>query len=235
MNPEVPVLWATAIATLGVYTILYRENPISRLFEHIFVGLAAGYLILVTWTQNLEAKWWAPMVHQGRWQWIFAPVIGLLFYFIYSRRLLWMARLVMGLTFGTAAGYTFRQFFPINAPQITASFKPLRPDLVPPSAGEALHPLRVLDAWGYVILHNWVFAIILFTVLSYFFFSVPHEGRFGRVLGRSSMAGRWFLMIAFGAMFGNTVMARLSLFIGRMQFLLFDWLGHYVTWFGGSG
>jgi hypothetical protein len=228
MNPEVPVLWAAAIATLGVYTILYRENPISRLFEHVFVGLAAGYLILVTWTQNLEAKWWAPMVHQGRWQWIFAPVIGLLFYFIYSRRLLWMARLVMGLVFGTAAGYTFRQFFPINAPQITASFKPLRPDL-------PVHGRQALDAWGYVILHHWVFAIILFTVLSYFFFSVPHEGRLGRVLGRSSMAGRWFLMIAFGAMFGNTVMARLSLFIGRMQFLLFAWLGHYLPWLAGRG
>ncbi len=34
-------------------------------------------------------------------------------------------------------------------------------------------------------------------------------------------------MIAFGAMFGNTVMARLSLFIGRMQFLLQDWIGSW--------
>jgi hypothetical protein len=42
-------------------------------------------------------------------------------------------------------------------------------------------------------------------------------------------------MIAFGAMFGNTVMARLSLFIGRMQFLLKDWLGHYWPWFANRG
>jgi hypothetical protein len=31
-------------------------------------------------------------------------------------------------------------------------------------------------------------------------------------------------MVAFGAAFGYTVMARISLLIGRMQFLLGDWL-----------
>ena len=87
-----------------------------------------------------------------------------------------------------------------------------------------------------MILHNWLFVIILLTVMSYFFFSVPHEGEGrGRAWARPSAVGRWFLMIAFGAMFGNTVMARISLFIGRVQFLLHDWLGHYVTWFGTRG
>jgi hypothetical protein len=32
-------------------------------------------------------------------------------------------------------------------------------------------------------------------------------------------------MISFGAHFGYTVMARLSLLIGRVQFLTVDWLG----------
>ena len=43
------------------------------------------------------------------------------------------------------------------------------------------------------------------------------------------------MMVAFGAMFGNTVMARISLFIGRMRFLLADWIGHYITWFAQRG
>jgi hypothetical protein len=221
MNPQVYVIWAGAIATLGIYSILYRENPISRLFEHIFVGLAAGYLIVVTWTNNLEGKWWNPMVKEGHWWWIFAPVIGLMFYFIYSRRLIWIARLVMGLFFGQAAGVFFREFFPLYSPQIYGSFKPLR-------AGRDL-------TWMNAVLHHWVFAIVLLTVISYFIFSVPHQGRAGRTLGRASLAGRWFLMIAFGAMFGNTVMARLSLFIGRVYFLLFTWVGHYVPWLAHRG
>jgi hypothetical protein len=227
MNPEVWIIWAAAIATLGVYGILYRENPVSRLFEHIFVGLSAGYFLAITWTQNLEAKWWTPMVSERHWTWIFAPIIGLLFYFIYSRRFLWMARLVMGLFFGVAAGQFFREFFPLYWPQVYASLKPLRAH---PKVGEV-----TALGWGDVILHNWVFVVILLTVMSYFIFSVPHEGKAGRALGKSALMGRWFLMIAFGAMFGNTVMARISLFIGRVQFLLQDWLGHYVHWLAQRG
>ncbi len=58
-------------------------------------------------------------------------------------------------------------------------------------------------------------------VLVYFFFSVEHTG----VVGKVSRVGIWFLMISFGASFGYTIMARLSLLIGRVNFLLNDWLG----------
>ena len=227
---EIAILWAAAIATLSVYSILYRENPVSRLFEHIFVGLAAGYLLVATWTQNLQAKWWAPMVVEGRWYWVFAPVIGLLFYFIYSRRLSWMARLAMGIFFGTAAGVYFREFFPLYSPQVWASFKPLRPIF-----DAAAPPASVSLAWWNTVIQNWLFVAVLLTVMSYFFFSVAHEGRGGRALGRSARLGRWFLMIAFGAMFGNTVMARISLFVGRVQFLLYEWVGQYWPWLAGRG
>ena len=57
-------------------------------------------------------------------------------------------------------------------------------------------------------------------VLVYFYFSVEHSGAIGAI----SRVGIWFLMIAFGASFGFTIMARISLLIGRMQFLLGDWL-----------
>ena len=58
------------------------------------------------------------------------------------------------------------------------------------------------------------------SVLVYFFFSAEHKG----VVGGVSKIGIWFLMVSFGASFGYTVMARESLLIGRVQFLLFEWL-----------
>ena len=58
------------------------------------------------------------------------------------------------------------------------------------------------------------------TALVYFFFSLPHRG----VVGGSAKIGIWILMIGFGASFGYTVMARLSLLIGRVLYLLRDWL-----------
>jgi hypothetical protein len=54
--------------------------------------------------------------------------------------------------------------------------------------------------------------------LIYFYFSKEQRG----FLGGTAKLGIWFLMISFGASFGFTVMARLSLLIGRMD--------HLITW-----
>lgn len=68
--------------------------------------------------------------------------------------------------------------------------------------------------WGIVTL----FGVI--STLSYFFFSREQKG----LLRVSANIGVWFIMIGFGASFGNTVMGRISLLIGRVQFLLTDWI-----------
>jgi hypothetical protein len=54
----------------------------------------------------------------------------------------------------------------------------------------------------------------------YFFFSKEHKGAFGA----TAKVGVWFLMVTFGASFGYTVMSRMSLLIGRMDYLFSDWL-----------
>ena len=58
-------------------------------------------------------------------------------------------------------------------------------------------------------------------VLLYFFFSKSHTGAYGKFVG----LGKWYMMIGFGASFGLTVMARISLLIGRIRFLIIDVLG----------
>ena len=66
-----------------------------------------------------------------------------------------------------------------------------------------------------------LFTIGLVTALLFFFYSREHKG----ALGVASRIGVWFLMVGFGAAYGYTVMSRVSLLIGRFQFLLGDWLG----------
>ena len=61
------------------------------------------------------------------------------------------------------------------------------------------------------------------STLIYFYFSKEHTG----VLGATAKVGIWFIMIAFGAHFGYTVMGRVSLLIGRVQFLVEDWIGSF--------
>jgi hypothetical protein len=77
-------------------------------------------------------------------------------------------------------------------------------------------------------------AVVVFvgviSVLIYFFFSLPHDG----VVGRVSRLGIWFLMLGFGAAFGYTVMGRVSLLIGRFNFLIIDWIGGTMRALGGG-
>ena len=64
-----------------------------------------------------------------------------------------------------------------------------------------------------------IFGVI--TTILYFYFSREHTG----LLKAGSRVGILFIMVGFGASFGYTIMARISLLIGRIYFLLHDWIG----------
>jgi len=197
-------IWIAAICTLAMYSILYRENVVFRLFEHIFIGLATGYGIYVVITQVLWPKWWTPLVEQGKWYWVFALLMGTMFYTVYSKRLSWMNRLAVGIFMGMSAGLGVVGFITELVPQLSYSFKPLWTSTRP-----------------YIEVNNVVFFVTLIAVMSYFFFSFEQRNP---VVKGSARLGRWLLMVAFGAIFGNTVMGRMSLLIDRLEFLLRQWL-----------
>ncbi|MDH7482930.1 MAG: hypothetical protein QHH26_13295 [Armatimonadota bacterium] len=197
-------IWIGALGTLAIYSILYKENPIYRIAEHVFIGAAAGYGIFITWVEMLKPAWW-DQITQGRWYWIFALIAGAMFYFIYSRRYVWISRIIFGVLLGLVAGGAFKGFVGVNIDRISASFKPLY--------GKGLTATEIAN--------NALFIIVLLAVMAYFFFSFEHKSPIRRA---PAQLGRWCLMFAFGAMFGFTVMARMSLLIGRIYFLLHNWL-----------
>lgn len=201
-NAGMLAAWAGALSTFAIYSILYRENRFYRLFEHIFIGLSAGYGVYITWSNVLGPKWWGQIFGAGRWYWVFAAVIGSMFYFLYSRKHAWISRVIFGLFMGLAAGGMFREFYETYFPQMGSSMKPI--------AGTAGEVFSVL-----------VFYAILIASMVYFFFSFEHKGA---AISKTAAAGRWFLMIGFGAIFGATVMGRMTLFIGRFNFLINTWL-----------
>ena len=51
--------------TIALYSILYRENPIYRMAEHIFLGLAAGYVVVTSWTEVVSTQWYDPIFHDS--------------------------------------------------------------------------------------------------------------------------------------------------------------------------
>jgi hypothetical protein len=222
---KVITVWVGALCTIGLYSILYKENKVYRFFEHLFIGLATGYTIYITWNDTLKPRWWTPMVDKGEWWWAFALPAGLLFYMVYSKRYAWMSRLIFGLFFGAAAGREFQRFaatyFPLarsaaNIPLVNP------PEATVPDA-YALSPVSA-------VLNNVLFLVILVAVMTYFFFSFEQKAKPVRA---ASQFGRYVLMFAFGALFGSTIMARMSLLIGRIYFLIHDWIQGTILGQGG--
>jgi hypothetical protein len=213
------VIWIGALATLAIFSFLLKENPLYRFFEHLFMGLSLGWGIVLTWTRNLEPRWFKPLCgldvppggeySYANLLWILALFAGAMWYFIFTRRFKWIARIVIGLFIGVGAGLGIQGFFRLFLPQITGNFKSLWP-------ARASVKETIAAAWN-----NLVFLVTFYSAMAYFLFTFKREGA---VLRNVATAGRWLMMIAFGAMFGSTVMARLSLFIERMYFLLGDWL-----------
>jgi len=78
-----------------------------------------------------------------------------------------------------------------------------------------------LGVSGLTIPGGLIIIVGVITTLVYFYFSKEHKG----VLGKTARVGMVFIMISFGAHFGYTVMARLSLLIGQVKFITVDWLG----------
>jgi hypothetical protein len=236
-------LTAGVIATFGLYSVLYRENKFYRFFEHMFLGLAAGFMIVALWTETLKESWWDKMVGEGgkaatdagiygHWVWAIVLPMGIAGYFVFSRRHAWMSRIPIGIILGLWSGQQVQVWFKRYGPQIADSIKPIFPttwdSLTVPYAQNLPKDQADLIAhnvYASQALTNLIFVLTLLSVLSYFLFSFDVKNR--AVRGFTTM-GRYLLMIGFGAIFGSTVMMRFTLLIDRMYFIWIEWLQHAV-------
>lgn len=197
------LIWIQAALTIALLSIVFKDNGFYKFSEHLYVGLYAGYTVVVTYFNYIRpsSKW---ITKDGKYYYLIPVALGLLIYTRYIKGIQWMARYNMAFVVGVGSGLVLaRDFKSLLLSQVTATFKPL---FVP---GSLLGTVN-----------NLIIVIGVSSVLWYFLFTVQKKG----VAGRLSGLGRAVMMVAFGSAFGNTVMSRVSLFLGRMQFLLGDWL-----------
>ncbi len=222
-SPDLSV-WIAAFLTLCIFSFLYKDNPFYKFAEHLFVGVSAGYYtILNFWTvlvPNLGEPLLASFKGHGvvasrhgmfaaslgdyRGYLLIPALLGLLLFTRLIGRIGWMSRWPLALVIGAYAGLKTTGFAQGDlVAQIEASLQPLW----------TANPVTTINAI--------IFTVGLLTSLLFFFYSREPKGAFG-VVSRIGMA---FLMVSFGAGYGYTVMSRVSLLIGRFQFLVVDWLG----------
>ena len=197
--------WVAATLTIAILSFLFRDNPLYKVAEHLYVGISAGFAIIYTWAFDvypmLIVAFRDHIAAGNRLEaWILA-VPALLGVVMLSRsipKIAWISRWPISFTIGIGAGLGL-----VAAVQ----------GYLLPQISDTLRPL--------VTVNNLILFAGVISTLFYFYFSKEHRGALGVV----SRVGIVFIMVAFGASFGYTIMARVSLLIGRFYFLLHDWLG----------
>lgn len=194
---EVLGVWIAAGLTLCIFSFLYKDNPFYKFAEHLYVGFSAGYWLVYTWEYTIKGMLIDPIRLQQAYSVLIPGFFGILMLSRWFPKIAYLSRISISFTVGIGAGLALTgQIHGFILPQLKATLLPL------------------------TSLNNFLIVFGVITTLFYFFFSKERKGAtyvFARI-------GIIYIMIAFGAAFGYTVMARISLLIGRFLFLLKDWL-----------
>ena len=128
------------IGTIAIFSYLIGENALFRLFEHLFIGVATAIGVgqtikILLWNQFIRKmcglerpiypdEHYAVAFELKPLAFLIPMGIGMLLYFLLSKRHRWWAQIPIGISLGAAAGLSFRSTYTAIMPQITESFKP---------------------------------------------------------------------------------------------------------------
>lgn len=191
------------LLTLAIFSFLYRDNPVYKMAESLLIGVSIGFFLVITWDNTLMANLFRPLFAGGEIGLIIPFGLGLLMFGRFHARTSALSRIPIAVLIGSGAGVAIPAMLGARTlAQMSATVQPL------------------LTEAGWLNVSDLVVLVGVLCTLAYFYFSREHRG----ALGQTAKVGTWFLMIFFGTTFGYTVMSRMSTLIGRVEFLLTDFL-----------
>jgi len=195
--------WVAVACILAIWSFLYKENPVYRGAEHIFVGSTAGHAIGMA-VGNILRYAYNPLVNKGQIFLLIPIALGLLLYTRFFRGISWISRWPIAFLVGVGTGQTV--------------YTSLRTQVI----NQVLPTITKLPGKTLGVTLNALISLIgLLAVLSYFMFTIRQTG----VVRRFSQLGRWVMMVTFGVSFGNVVAGRISVLLGELAKIFGNWLG----------
>ncbi|BCA54036.1 conserved membrane protein of unknown function [Nitrospira sp. KM1] len=212
MDATVLGAWVATGLTLFIFSFLYKDNPLFKLAEHLYVGVSVGYTVVKAYDTVVMHLIVKPILEEGEFSLLIPVAIGMLMLTRYVPKAAWLSRYAFAFIVGVGSGLAIpRTISSFILKQIEDTVRPLLSMSGADGLGFSMNLLNPASNVNAVII-----LIGVSSVLFYFFFSIEHRGT-GRVVARTGIV---FLMISFGAAFGYTVMARMSLLIGRLTDLI---------------
>jgi len=178
-----------------MFSTLYgKGNPLYSLAEESYLGFGTGLSIVM----NLTYIWKTGILNimAGDWILILAMVLGIMILFRINPKYSYISRIPIAIVLGAQFGLSLRTLiFSGFIQQIQSVIQPL------------------FSGGTQTLIYNWTIALSVLFMLTFFFYTTEYKG----LLKTSSTFGEYLLYAAFGAIFAQTFMGRLGLFIGFMQ------------------
>jgi len=198
-----PQIWIQAFLTIAATSFVFRDNIVFKVAQYTFIGVAAGHYIVMG-VKNIINYGWVHLAG-GAYIYVVVFILGILLYARFSKEYYWLYRYPIAFMVGNGIGISIRAAIHSDfIKNIAATASPL----------VATAPMDTIN--------NIIIFVGCIAALSHFIFT--YEGIHKGTLGYVPKLGRWMMLMAFGASFGNTVMTRFGMYQGRILFLLREWL-----------
>jgi hypothetical protein len=202
-------MWIGALFTILVWTFLYKDNDLYVFAEYTYVGVSVGYGFAVA-IKNIIDMGINPIM-AGEVLLIIPLILGFLLYANFIPKYRWVSRWPLSVLVGLGVGLAMRG-------AIKSDFiDQIRGTLIPLVSPEG--PFQSFN--------NILIVITVITILYYFVYTVEPNPKtaLGSLSRNIRTLARVLMMVGFGAAYGNVMMYRFTIFLGRAQYILYDLLG----------
>lgn len=192
---ELSIGYIGIFLAMMMYTALYgKGNPLYSIAEESYIGVGTG-LTVVT---NLQYIWRVGIegVLAGDYILIIGIIIGVMMWARISPQYSYITRLPVSMTVGTGLALSLRTVI------FTGFINQLRPTIQLLFTGTILEEIMKL-----------IVIISIVTQMTFFLYTTEVKG----IIAASAKIGEYFLYAGFGAIFAQTFMGRLGLFVGFIQ------------------
>lgn len=211
-------VFVSAVLTIMVFTYVAGDNLFFRLAQHILIGAVAAYAVVVAVHQVLLGQLLLPLASRPDTQYpLLVPLaLGVLLLARATPGTAWLGRVPVAFMLGVGAavavgGAVLGTLVPQGLATARSLFDGAGPDATPVQTGAQ-------------VINNVIMLAGTLGVLVSFQYVRGNRSALGRAFnGLAALwggLGRGFMWVALGALFAGLLLSRVTLLVGRIQFLL---------------
>ncbi len=194
------------LLTVAVFSGFFKQNPVYRFAESLFIGVSAGYFAVI---------WYFSIIKPAFQSAVNGELLILVPF---------MAGLLLFLPSNNDTKYSKLRFLPaafiiivttaINIPVYFSAF-------IQEMIRTSVIPLISYDKSGNLQADTTINAVLsIICVTSAMLFLVARHKNNNRFVNTTGEIGRFFVLVAIGSAFAYTLLSRLILFMGKIEFII---------------